>query len=59
MTEPTDWREDPAWRLIDYDHEHWGEQQPPTKPPPEAELAQPPAWASLYVGRRMVATWGR
>lgn len=52
---------DPAWQLIDFDAGYWearGE-PPPKKPPATAELASPPAWASLYEGNRPVATWYR
>lgn len=57
----SDWRDDAGWVLADSDDEWWkakGE-TPPAKPPAGAELAQPPEWASLYDGRRLVATWTR
>lgn len=55
-----DWRDDPRWRLVDYDDEYFGDGRPvPQRPPHEAELAQPDNWASLYAGRKVVATWSR
>lgn len=56
-----DWRDDPAWRLVEYDASHFGTGVtiPPQRPPAEAELAQPDRWCSLYVAGRIVATWTR
>lgn len=54
-----DWRDDPAWRLESWDRDYWGERPPPERPTKAAELAQPDSWASLYAGRRIVATWSR
>jgi hypothetical protein len=54
----TDWRDDPAWVLVTYDPAHYAPEDL-VKPPEKAELAQPPVWASLYDGRRIVATWWR
>jgi hypothetical protein len=59
------WRDDPAWRLVEYDAGYWAASaaSPPARPPHEAELAQPPVWASLYArwnGKlAAVATWYR
>lgn len=57
----TDWRDDPAWKLADADLDYWRSigEKPPEKPPAGAELAQPDSWATLYDGRRPVATWVR
>lgn len=52
-----DWREDPRWRLIEYDPETFREGDLTDQPSPRAELANPPVWASAYDGRRIVATW--
>jgi hypothetical protein len=51
------WREDENWRLVEYSLEHF--EQPPEKPTPGAELAQPPNWCSEVHERRIVATWYR
>jgi hypothetical protein len=59
VTETTDWRDDPRWRLIEYDAAFYEGNEPPPSPPAEAELAQPDCWASLYVDRKLVATWSR
>lgn len=55
----TDWRDDPGWKLTAYAPELWSEADAPDRPTAEAELAQPPVWASLYVDGKMVATWRR
>ncbi len=55
--EKVDWRDDPAWRLVEWLPDCFGE--PPPKPTPEAELAQPPIWASEIRDGRIVATWHR
>lgn len=57
-SEITGWRADPLWRLVSYDPSYFTA-PPPNVPLPNAELAQPPAWASLYDGCRIVATWSR
>jgi hypothetical protein len=55
-----EWRSDPRWRLILYDPERFDDvKKVPVTPTPQAELAQPPVWASLYEGNRIVATWWR
>lgn len=56
---PASWRDDPGWRLVQYAPDLWSESDAPDKPTPEAELANPPVWASLYDGSRIVATWRR
>lgn len=55
------WQADPGWMLAEYDAAEWGRRgvKPPDTPPGDAELAQPPIWATLYVGGRPVATWFR
>ena len=54
----TDWRDDPGWRLAEYDPAAYPNGAP-AKPTPAAELAQPPIWASEIHGSRAVATWAR
>lgn len=54
----SDWRADPGWQLVSFDSETY-KQPPPEKPPPEAELANDPAFASVYRDHRVVATWMR
>jgi hypothetical protein len=54
-----DWRDDPGWRLAWYRAELWSEADAPNQPTAEAELANPPIWASLYDGGQIVATWSR
>jgi hypothetical protein len=52
-----DWRDDPDWHLAAV---YPGAPDDLTsRPPAEAELAQPDGWASLYAGRRILATWSR
>lgn len=53
------WRDDPGWRLVFWDAEHYGDAEAPASPPDDAELAQPSVWASLYQDRRLVACWWR
>lgn len=53
------WRDDPGWRLVQYAPELWSESDAPDRPTDAAELANPPIWASLYDGARLVAVWRR
>lgn len=64
MTRDPAWREDPGWRLVEYDRGYWADRGgPPQRPTAEAELAQPDSWSSMYVGsgraQTVVATWYR
>lgn len=54
------WREDPGWRVVEYDPELFKDaKRVPSKPTPQAELSTSPVWASLYEGNRIVVTWYR
>jgi hypothetical protein len=59
VTDEPDWRADPAWELVGYDPAFFAGREPPARPTEGAELAQPATWASLYDGRKIVATWSR
>lgn len=57
-----DWRKDERWRLQSFDEAAYANtktKRPPDKPPPTAELANDPAWCSVYRQGRIVATWLR
>jgi len=58
-TTAPDWRDDPGWRLVSYAPGLWSDADAPNRPTAEAELANPPIWASLYDGGQIVATWRR
>jgi hypothetical protein len=56
------WRDDPGWKIVAFLPAFWtkaGFEEVPDRPTDNAELAQPPIWASLYDERRVVATWWR
>jgi hypothetical protein len=59
MTDSANWRDDPRWKLVTYDPEAYPDGKPADRPSDDAELAQPVAWCSRYVGRKLVATWAR
>lgn len=53
-----DWRKDERWRLVSWDTDAY-KTQPPAMPPKTAEIANDPAWCSVYRQGRIVATWLR
>lgn len=57
------WREDPRWQLAEHVADFWAGEEPPARPPADAELAQPEAWCSIirsWNGKlTAVATWYR
>lgn len=58
MVAVTEWRADPGWKLVHYDPVFFPDGAP-TSPTPDAELAVPDSWASVYREHRIVATWER
>ena len=54
-----DWRDDPNWRLAYYDASAFDGKIPSHRPDDDAELAQPPLYATTYRGGVPVAHWDR
>lgn len=59
VAEDEGWRADPGWRLTWHRADAFPEEDAPQAPTGDAELSQPPNWATLYSAGRPVAVWFR